>query len=510
MSHKIGVHWIRTHPDREDLPHVQRMGYRSVKLFLPAWSDKDFCLALLPMLRADALILARDHDLSEQKDDMWRNPEGTGARHADEWHDKVQGGRYHLPAYRTRFLGINEPDATNGDRNAIDIYTATFLHRLAAHGLKGGAFNFSTGHPRTVDGTGNTQADYSVFERSHRAIVEGGHIAVLHIYGTAAQPCVPGHYDRLRACAWQDVQWIVGECGIDEHVVGGGEHVGFHGPYAGQLNNYVGWLDALILGVGDARIHSWMPFTYDFSHPWDTFDVRPIRDAMETYQWQHAIGGTPVNPAPEEPTVVHLPIIETPAPDAPQPQPEVPSGIVDPLVAEAIIAIESGGQGFAPDGEPIIRFEAHIFRNMLGNDALWSEHFRVGSPPWIGQEMKISGGWQPVHTGNQRSEWKAFQLAASLNLEAAAKSISMGAAQIMGFNHARVGYPSAQAMLRAFESAPAQVVAFLNFLLSDPTLWQAVCNKDWRTVAARYNGSGQVDLYAGLLERKYNELRAAV
>ena len=307
MTHKIGMHWIRVHPDQGDLPHVQRMGYRSVKLFEWMWSDKDFCAALLPMLCTDALIVARDHPLSEQHADMWHDPEGTGKRHADEWLDKLASGRYHLPIERTRFLGLNEPDATNGDRAAIDLYTATFLRRLAAHGLKGGAFNFSTGHPRTVDGTGNTQADYSVFERSHQAIVEGDHIAVLHIYGTAAHPCVPGHYDRLRNCPWQDVQWIVGECGIDEHVIGGGPHDGYQVPYAGQLNNYVGWLDALIMGVNDPRIHSWMPFTYDFSHPWSTFNVQPIRDAMEGYQWQHAIA----SPTPAPPVEIHLPIIET-------------------------------------------------------------------------------------------------------------------------------------------------------------------------------------------------------
>lgn len=505
MSHRLGLHWIRTHPDSGDMQHVQRMGYRSVKLFEWNWSDKDFCLALLPMLRSDALIVARDHPMSEQKEDMWRDPEGTGRRHAGEWAAKVKWGKYHLPVARTRFLGINEPDATNGDRAAIDAYTVAFLDELREAGLKGGAFNFSTGHPRTVDGTGATSADYSVFEGSHQAIVRGGHIGVLHIYGTAAQPCVPGHYDRLRACPWQDVQWIVGECGIDEHVVGGGPHDGFHVPYAGQLNNYVGWLDALIMGVNDWRIHSWQPFTYDFSQPWGTFDVRPIREAMEAYQWQHGDVVQPGKPT-EMPIEIHLPIIVTGG-DVSAPQPETPIGIVDPLVAQAIIEIESGGRYFADDGEPIIRFEAHIFKQMLGNDEAFAQNFRHGTPQWTGQEMTVGGAWWPIHTGDQKSEWRAYESAQQLNPEAAAKSISMGAAQIMGFNCARIGYSSAQAMLKAFESAPAQVVAFLNFLLSDAALWAAVCNKDWREIARRYNGAGNVDVYAPLLERKYNELK---
>ncbi len=40
------------------------------------------------------------------------------------------------------------------------------------------------------------------------------------------------------------------------------------------------------------------------------------------------------------------------------------------------------------------------------------------------------------------------------------------------------------------------------------SLWAAVRAHDWRTIARLYNGSGNVDTYAGLLERKYNELAA--
>jgi len=289
MKSKLGMHWLRYHPEGRDLDHIAKMQYRSVKLFEWSWNNRDFCRDLLAVLPADAYILARNHPLSEQKSDMFSDPIGTGIRHARDWADKVHSGQCFLPTDRTFFLGINEPDATTGDRNAIDRYTATFLSELRKNGLRGGAFNFSTGHPRTVDGTGNTTADYTVFEQSHRAIVEGHHIAVAHIYGTAALACVPGHYDRLKACQWPDVEWVIGECGIDEHVVGGGQHIGYQGPFAGHLNDYCPWLDTLILGINDARIHSYQVFTYDFSHPWGSFDIRPIRDALESYQWRHMV-----------------------------------------------------------------------------------------------------------------------------------------------------------------------------------------------------------------------------
>lgn len=310
MTSKLGCHWMRVHPDGQDLQHVERMQYPSVKLFEWHWSDADACSNLLSVLPRDSYILARDHPLSEQE--IWSDPVGIGTRHANEWADKVHSGRYKLPTDRSFFLGRNEPDATTGDRNAIDLYTEAFLRRLAQHGLRGGAFNFSTGHPRTVDGTGNTGADYSVFERSHRAIVDGHHIGVLHIYGTAETPCIPGHFDRLRSCDWQDVQWVVGEMGIDEWLNGGGEHIGYKGPFNGHLNDYCGWLDTLIMGINDARIHSYQVFTYDFSHPWSSFDVRDIRSALESYQWQH-MTHAPTKPT-TPPVTTHLPSVGTGTP----------------------------------------------------------------------------------------------------------------------------------------------------------------------------------------------------
>lgn len=302
MNNRLGLHWLRVHPDNNvDLPFVKRFKPASIKLFLPAWSDANFCADLLRVAPPDCLFVARDHEMSEQKEDMWRDPGGTGVRHAGEWLHKIQGGQYHLPPNRSCFLGINEPDATHGDRTAIDIYTAAFLTRLASDHQIGGAFNFSTGHPRTIDGTGSTAPDYAFFERSHEAIVKGHHYAVQHIYGAASQPCVPGHYDRLKSCPWRDVVWIIGECGIDEHVVTGGEHDGFTATLHPN-DAYPFWMERLITGLNDRRIHSWQPFTYDYSKPWATFDVRTQNDAFLAWNWQGLEDVLP-GPGPTPPPV---------------------------------------------------------------------------------------------------------------------------------------------------------------------------------------------------------------
>jgi uncharacterized protein YraI len=568
MKSLLGCHWIRTHPDGNDLGHVEKMQYRSVKLFEWHWSDSNACRDLLTVLPTDAYILARDHPMSEQKADMFRDPVGTGQRHANEWADKVHSGRYHLPTDRSFFLGINEPDATSGDRNAIDLYTESILRRLRQHGLRGGAFNFSTGHPRTMDGTPNTEADYSVFERSHQAIVEGHHLAVMHIYGTAALPCVAGHYDRIKSCTWQDVEWVVGECGADEHVIGGGNHDGYLISMNGHIDDYCPWLDNLILGINDSRIHSYQVFTYDFSHPWDSFDVRPIRGALETYSWRHMqTQPTPPDPQPPDPTppgtirtgsvtapagvnyrsgpgteyaklgalahgstvlydredngwlhsvegwvsgeYVGEPAATSPPTSTPTPQPTpapIPTGGLDPRVLEAILQVESGGRTHGPDGQPIIRFESHIFENRAGD----TEYFRHNeAQPWTGQQWRRSAGepWRDIHTGRQADEYAAFEFAKSLNPKAAYESISVGAPQIMGFNHARIGYPSAQAMFEAFErSAPAQTIGLISYMLSDPALVDAIQRRDWEGIARGYNGAGNIAEAAAKYRAAYQRL----
>ena len=114
--------------------------------------------------------------------------------------------------------------------------------------------------------------------------------------------------------------------------------------------------------------------------------------------------------------------------------------------------------------------------------------------------------WRTLHTGKQFDEYAAFELARSLNPDAAYKSISMGSAQIMGFNHVRVGYPSARAMFESFQSGQMQTIGFINFFLSDPALMAAAQRKDWREIAKRYNGAGAVDTYAPLLQKAYEAL----
>lgn len=136
-------------------------------------------------------------------------------------------------------------------------------------------------------------------------------------------------------------------------------------------------------------------------------------------------------------------------------------------VALAIFTIESGGKGFGKDGRMIIRFEPHVFREYSGGK-------NVG-----------------VVRAGQKAEWDNFTRAAALDREAAMKSISMGSAQIMGFNHKTVGFPTVQAMFDAYStSEPAQIRGFFDFV-RNTGLEDAARRGDWTAFARGYNGRGQ-------------------
>lgn len=576
MTSLLGLHWLREHADNNrDLRHIEAMQYPSIKLFKNVWDNRETSAAILSVLPRNSYILARDHALSEQKEQMWSKPVEHGIYHANEWANKVKSGVYTLPLDRTFFLGINEPNADSGDRNAIDLYTEAFLERLRVHGLRGGGFNFSTGHPRTVDGTPNTQPDYGVFERSHQAIVRGRHIGVLHIYGTGAVPCAPGHFDRLKACTWQDVEWVVGEFGVDEHVIGGGEHAGFHKYFKDRLNDYCGWLDTAIMGVNDPRIHSYQVFTHDFSHPWSSFDIRPIRDALERYEWQH-IRQQPSKPPVTTPSVpagktaklyvnvrdganlrtspgggdvlIAVPfttIVEVsgyangtdgwtwarsryegytgyirgdllsvtqlqPTPDLELPPPPAPQsgGILDPLVLEAIVLTESNGSGFH-NLRLKIRLEGHLLTGPTwGNPSVFTRHFSRDTQNKLLEYFRRSEGepWIMYHE-SQEMEWQAFEFARSLDAAAALRCTSMGAGQVMGFNARRVGYQSPLAMFEAFQRGEIpQMMAVVNYCLSDAELTAAIARKDWDEIVRRYNGKGLEHIYTPRLLANYKKV----
>jgi hypothetical protein len=94
-----------------------------------------------------------------------------------------------------------------------------------------------------------------------------------------------------------------------------------------------------------------------------------------------------------------------------------------------------------------------------------------------------------------------------LDRRAALQSASWGKYQITGANFAQAGYASVDDfVLDMCHDEGYQLDAFVAFIQNDPPMQQALRNKEWSSFARRYNGPGQVESYAALIEKAYVSL----
>ncbi|MDQ7036083.1 MAG: N-acetylmuramidase domain-containing protein, partial [Anaerolineae bacterium] len=176
-----------------------------------------------------------------------------------------------------------------------------------------------------------------------------------------------------------------------------------------------------------------------------------------------------------------------------------------------VIGTESAGNFFHRDtGKVTIRFEVHQFYKYWGklNETLFNRHFqfsREARKGWTQHKFRANTEeeWDWVHNGQVR-EHEILEFARSLDNTAALKSISMGGAQIMGFNYSRLGYESVQQMYDAFaRSSHAQILGLFDFVkgarATSPAI-EALQKRDFFTFASYYNGSGREATYEDLME----------
>lgn len=186
---------------------------------------------------------------------------------------------------------------------------------------------------------------------------------------------------------------------------------------------------------------------------------------------------------------------------------------IDPGLAAALLAVESNGAGFGVDGRLIIRFENHLFYHYWGeqHQAHYFTHFAFDNGErWRGHRWRPdpNGPWQECHLDNQAIEWQVFSFARQLDETAALLSISMGIAQIMGFNYAATGFDSVQSMFAAYRAGIAnQIGGFFRFLENN-RLVAPVRVGDYHAFARGYNGPGQADFYATKIQEYVATLAA--
>ncbi|HEX5709199.1 MAG TPA: N-acetylmuramidase domain-containing protein [Pyrinomonadaceae bacterium] len=142
----------------------------------------------------------------------------------------------------------------------------------------------------------------------------------------------------------------------------------------------------------------------------------------------------------------------------------------------AVVAVESNGGGFLPDGRPKILFEAKYFHN-LTKGKYDKTNPNISSPTWNRKLYK--GG---------AKEWDRLNEAAALDRSAALQSASWGLFQIMGANYKLCGFKTIDDFVAAMEqSEGAQLKAFIGFVKSNK-LDVPLRKLNWAGFAKGYNG----------------------
>jgi hypothetical protein len=174
----------------------------------------------------------------------------------------------------------------------------------------------------------------------------------------------------------------------------------------------------------------------------------------------------------------------------------------------AVLAIESGGQGFDGNGRMMIRFENHVFYKQYtadGSDATkvatFDKYFKFNKTVTYKGHMwrqDENSEWVSVHPSKsqQDMEWKVLQFAQSLDDTAALSSISMGGGQIMGYNFPDLGYPNVQDMFKAFSvKLSVQFDALVSFINAHSRCKTGLQTADYVLFALCYNGKGKKEKY---------------
>ena len=169
----------------------------------------------------------------------------------------------------------------------------------------------------------------------------------------------------------------------------------------------------------------------------------------------------------------------------------------EPACVRAVLKVESKGSGFGGDGRPLILFEPHIF-SRLTDHQFDAAHPTVSYKTWK----------ERPYPKTQADRYAQLAEAYGLDAEAALSSASWGLFQIMGMNYAQCGFSSASAFVADMAQSEANMLKAFEAFVRKNNILDELQNKDWAGFARVYNGPGQVDTYAKLLQDAYNSAKA--
>jgi hypothetical protein len=174
---------------------------------------------------------------------------------------------------------------------------------------------------------------------------------------------------------------------------------------------------------------------------------------------------------------------------------------LEPAVILAIQSVESGNNGYLPDGRPKILFEGHVFWRMLKAAGKNPADYVQGNEDILFEKQDRS-----KYVGGP-AEYVRLEKAQKIDRVAALKSASWGEFQIMGFNHKAVGYPDVDSFVESMKQPGAgQIRAVLAFMDHNKLLpLVRGPNKNFARFAAAYNGAGyKKNQYDVKLQKAYD------
>lgn len=171
----------------------------------------------------------------------------------------------------------------------------------------------------------------------------------------------------------------------------------------------------------------------------------------------------------------------------------------DIATVQAVAEVEAPRGGFNPDDTPVTLFEGHKFHKFTG-----------GQYDKVAPDLSYKT-WTRKHYGKiWQQEQLRLQRAIALDRQAALRSASWGKFQIMGFNHALVGFLTVQKFVNAMYAGERQhLLAFVEYCKAS-NLVNALVVRDWADFAHGYNGPGyasnQYDEKLAAAYVKYKEI----
>ena len=166
----------------------------------------------------------------------------------------------------------------------------------------------------------------------------------------------------------------------------------------------------------------------------------------------------------------------------------------------AVSKVESAGAAYDKDGKVKILFESHLFYRNLQSAKIDTSKVdpSICQPRWN----------QACREQYNNSQNKRLALAIKVNEEAAYRSISMGAFQILGSHYKALGYKSAKDMYKAYENdLEIMLDDFVDFCIAN-NLDGYLRDKRWSSFAKGYNGpSFKLNQYDTKIETAYRNCK---